>query len=515
MWRLSGPKIRFLRQGAALAYTLRTEAIVNPGDTGPPWLQVTATLDRPTVCPQAPKVSLRLRIHVQAPGPEVPGPGATDACCVLNATSDGGATLAPALQALPEILRKLPPRSCFSLVVVQRGGRCIFRHVDIDEHALTKVTRKLSRLAAKGQGEPLKVVASTPPLFEESSERARLLLLFGVQPNDPTDWARWLDFGATVVAFGTETEGPSGASDAPAVLPGTDASEMVSGFESFFDGWAGQGATASCLSLKLGSGVDLGLGYRTTPEKSMLGTLKTDAQDRLAIELGPLAPGEQRGLLFLLKVPADRVGEQNVASVSVAYDAPAWGHRARVVRVEVPFFVGEPEVAPSVSVDLTAQRARLALLAERIIEAHRHDTPHHIVALVKEAAGVSESLGDVAMGSQFETMLNHLETKRKLTRAMLDRCAGVRASLNGSPRTFYEVVMLSPGDEPLRVARELRDVTGLPLREVQEMLEGPSKIGHGLGFAQANALRRRMQKAGASIEVRRFSQGPDAPSDTP
>jgi ribosomal protein L7/L12 len=67
----------------------------------------------------------------------------------------------------------------------------------------------------------------------------------------------------------------------------------------------------------------------------------------------------------------------------------------------------------------------------------------------------------------------------------------------------YEVVLLSPGASMIELLRELRDVTGLELRELKDRIErGPLTIQREAPFAEAEALRERLQAIGARLAVR-------------
>src|SRR5437867_3667885 len=67
----------------------------------------------------------------------------------------------------------------------------------------------------------------------------------------------------------------------------------------------------------------------------------------------------------------------------------------------------------------------------------------------------------------------------------------------------YEVVLLDPGAGIIEVLRELRELTGLGLREIKDSIEaGPLTIRRAAPFAEAETIRQRMQTWGAQVEVR-------------
>ena len=64
----------------------------------------------------------------------------------------------------------------------------------------------------------------------------------------------------------------------------------------------------------------------------------------------------------------------------------------------------------------------------------------------------------------------------------------------------YEVVLLSPGGNMIELLRELRDVTGLELRELKDRIErGPIVLLRRAHFDEAEAIRERLHALGAEL----------------
>ena len=67
----------------------------------------------------------------------------------------------------------------------------------------------------------------------------------------------------------------------------------------------------------------------------------------------------------------------------------------------------------------------------------------------------------------------------------------------------YEVVLLSPGESMIELLRELRDLTGLELRELKDRIErGPLVIRREASFDETESIRERLQAIGAELAVR-------------
>ena len=62
---------------------------------------------------------------------------------------------------------------------------------------------------------------------------------------------------------------------------------------------------------------------------------------------------------------------------------------------------------------------------------------------------------------------------------------------------------LEAGDSVILLVRELRDVTGKTLREVESIVrDAPAPIREALSLKEAKALKRRIEDSGARAEVR-------------
>jgi ribosomal protein L7/L12 len=66
----------------------------------------------------------------------------------------------------------------------------------------------------------------------------------------------------------------------------------------------------------------------------------------------------------------------------------------------------------------------------------------------------------------------------------------------------YDVVLVDPGPREIELVREIRDVTGLSLRAFKALLEARPRAIKQAPYLEAQELQSRLQKFGASIELR-------------
>jgi len=70
-------------------------------------------------------------------------------------------------------------------------------------------------------------------------------------------------------------------------------------------------------------------------------------------------------------------------------------------------------------------------------------------------------------------------------------------------QTEFDVVLVSAGDKKINVIKEVRGITGLGLKEAKEMVESaPKPIKEAVGKDEAEELKKKLEEAGATIELK-------------
>jgi len=70
-------------------------------------------------------------------------------------------------------------------------------------------------------------------------------------------------------------------------------------------------------------------------------------------------------------------------------------------------------------------------------------------------------------------------------------------------QTEFDVVMTSFGASKVPVIKIVRELTALGLKEAKDLVEGvPSNIKEGISKAEAEEVQKKLEEAGASVEVK-------------
>ncbi len=70
-------------------------------------------------------------------------------------------------------------------------------------------------------------------------------------------------------------------------------------------------------------------------------------------------------------------------------------------------------------------------------------------------------------------------------------------------RFEFEVILSAAGGSKIQVIKELRSITELSLKEAKELVDGaPSTIRAGVSKEDAEAMKEKLEKAGATVELK-------------
>jgi len=81
--------------------------------------------------------------------------------------------------------------------------------------------------------------------------------------------------------------------------------------------------------------------------------------------------------------------------------------------------------------------------------------------------------------------------------------AGGGAAAAAEEQTEFTVVLAGAGDKKVEVIKVVRAATGLGLKEAKDLVDGaPKPIKEGIPKADAEALKKQLEDAGAKVEIK-------------
>lgn len=70
-------------------------------------------------------------------------------------------------------------------------------------------------------------------------------------------------------------------------------------------------------------------------------------------------------------------------------------------------------------------------------------------------------------------------------------------------KTEFDVVLTEAGAEKIKVIKAVRELTGLGLKEAKALVDGaPGKIKEGIAKEEAEAMKAKIEEAGAKVELK-------------
>ena len=81
--------------------------------------------------------------------------------------------------------------------------------------------------------------------------------------------------------------------------------------------------------------------------------------------------------------------------------------------------------------------------------------------------------------------------------------AAPAAAAAAEEKTEFDVILASAGASKINVIKVVREITGLGLKEAKELVDGaPKAVKEKVSKADADALKAKLEEAGASVEVK-------------
>ena len=81
--------------------------------------------------------------------------------------------------------------------------------------------------------------------------------------------------------------------------------------------------------------------------------------------------------------------------------------------------------------------------------------------------------------------------------------AGAAAAPAAEEKTEFDVVLKGAGANKIQVIKVVREITGLGLKEAKALVdEAPKPVQEGVSSDDANAIKAKLEEAGAEVEVK-------------
>lgn len=104
-------------------------------------------------------------------------------------------------------------------------------------------------------------------------------------------------------------------------------------------------------------------------------------------------------------------------------------------------------------------------------------------------------------------LIKSMEDKFGVSAAAVAVAAPIAGAASGEAaaeeKTEFTVVMTKAGDNKINAIKAVRTITGLGLKEAKDLVESaPAPVKEGVNKAQAAEIKKQLEDAGATVEVK-------------
>jgi large subunit ribosomal protein L7/L12 len=122
------------------------------------------------------------------------------------------------------------------------------------------------------------------------------------------------------------------------------------------------------------------------------------------------------------------------------------------------------------------------------------------MAISKE--DILEAVGSLTV-MELNDLVKAFEEKFGVSAAAVAVAGPAGAAAAVEEQTEFTVMLLGAGEKKVEVIKVVRAVTGLGLKEAKDLVDGaPKAVKEGVSKADAEALKKQLEDAGAKVEVK-------------
>ena len=105
--------------------------------------------------------------------------------------------------------------------------------------------------------------------------------------------------------------------------------------------------------------------------------------------------------------------------------------------------------------------------------------------------------------SEIVELITAMEEKFGVSAAAAVAAAPAAGAAAAEEKTEFDVVLANAGANKVAVIKAVRGATGLGLKEAKDLVESaPANLKEGISKAEAEALKKELEEAGAQVEVK-------------
>jgi uncharacterized protein YegL/ribosomal protein L7/L12 len=485
-------------------------------------LEFSASLDRYELLAGQPKSELSCHVNIK---PDFRGGAAETAtsasiCLVFDCSSSMiGAKFEAAVKAAKMIVDILHERHWISLVAFQSESHIVFKNavpIEGEKNFIKKQIDKLDTYLGGGTNMSAGIENGTEVLSESIADANVMVILsdgeplFAERAQLAADVASQKGVQFFAVGIGesynadqllrlvTPSNGAVfGASEVDRI--GEIFYEIVNRIDRIF-------ATNVKLDFTFDERVQLKQVFKTSPERALYDSSTINSNDNnLELRVGNVEDNKVYG--FLLQIEVDRVdvGSIELVRARLQYDINHLGINTQVQRIILTANCTESDPLQSgtdKTIGNALSSATMMQLSDDLVQACSKSDNNGALQAIDELQQRCDEENNAPLQQHLDNLKSQLESGRRVSDK--DRNDFLLASSIAPPKAeFYDLVLIDPGSETIRLLREIRDATSMGLPEIADIMKcRNSVVSVFKNEASAEELLQRLVKVGAKVMVR-------------
>ena len=119
---------------------------------------------------------------------------------------------------------------------------------------------------------------------------------------------------------------------------------------------------------------------------------------------------------------------------------------------------------------------------------------------------ILDAIGNMSV-LELSQLIKDMEEKFGVSAAAAVAVAGPAAAgpaaAAAEEKTEFTVILAAAGDNKVNTIKAVREVTSLGLKEAKDLVDGaPKPVKEGISKADAEAIKKKLEEAGAKVEVK-------------
>lgn len=245
--------------------------------------------------------------------------------------------------------------------------------------------------------------------------------------------------------------------------------------------------------------------YKTSPERALYDSSIINSNDNmLELRVGNIENNKVYEFLLQLEVGKFDEGAIELIEARLQYDISHLGINMQVQEIilTVNFVKNDsPESATNKKIEDAIRSASMVQLCGDLVQACSKYDNDRALQVIDEIEHRCDEENNSALQQQLDSIKNQLEKGRHISDK--DRNDFLLASTQTAPKAeLFDLILIDPGSETIRLLREIRNATNMGLREIAAIIQRKNSVVMVFkNRDSAEKLQQRLMNFGAKLQV--------------